>query len=309
MRRGPLPALASAFLAIALVGCGASTTTTTGDSGDEGEQGRKVRIAELEKRPGDVEREDESPSGPMTREFDSFARTLDGEVGLTMGDPVSGDLVQLGNIATAEAWSTIKVPIALSVLKRAKGPSGLNAEQRSDIELALTASDNDAAMRLFESLGSIDAAAQSVTGVLREAGDRSTEVSTVGRDGFSPYGQTDWPLAEQHRLIYWLATDCSGDRASRDYVLELMGRVTSDTWGLGATGSPARWKGGWGPDVDGRYLVRQMGVLDGEDGELVVTLAARAEDETLESAQGLATAVAEWAAENGSSFTRPSAGC
>jgi hypothetical protein len=52
-----------------------------------------------------------------------------------------------------------------------------------------------------------------------------------------------------------------------------------------------------------------MGVLDGEDGELVVTLAAHAEDETLESAQGLATAVAEWAAENGSSFARPSEGC
>ena len=58
-----------------------------------------------------------------------------------------------------------------------------------------------------------------------------------------------------------LAAGCVGSPASRELVLNLMGEVSSDTWGLGSAGVPARWKGGWGPGTDDRYLVRQMGTL------------------------------------------------
>lgn len=58
-----------------------------------------------------------------------------------------------------------------------------------------------------------------------------------------------------------LAAGCVGEQESAELVLGLMGEVTSDTWGLGATGLHAQWKGGWGPGTDGRYLARQMGIL------------------------------------------------
>ena len=185
----------------------------------------------------------------------------------------------------------------LRVLQDAGGPDGLTAAQRTQIELALTASDNDAAASLFDSLvqryGGVDGAAAAVGEVLREAGDERTGVSTVGRDGFSPYGQTDWSLREQHRFMAALAAGCVGDRASREYVLDLMGEVTSDTWGLGSAGVPARWKGGWGPAPDGNYLVRQMGIVRLDGGRAVVTLAARPSDGTFESGQLLATELAQ----------------
>ena len=79
-----------------------------------------------------------------------------------------------------------------------------------------------------------------MTKLLREAGDTGTQVSTQGRDGFSPYGQTQWSLLDQHRFMTALAGRCVVSPAAGAYLLDLMGRVTSDTWGLGSA-SCARW--------------------------------------------------------------------
>lgn len=81
---------------------------------------------------------------------------------------------------------------------------------------------------------------------------------------------------------------------SSDYVLNLMGEVSSDTWGLGSAGLPARWKGGWGPGVDGGYLVRQMGILYVGDKVAVVTLAALPADGQFATGESMATALARW---------------
>lgn len=41
-----------------------------------------------------------------------------------------------------------------------------------------------------------------------------------------------------------------------------MGQVVSEQrWGLGTLSTPTAFKGGWGPDPDGRYLVRQIGLV------------------------------------------------
>ena len=88
-------------------------------------------------------------------------------------------------------------------------------------------------------------ASAAVGEVLREAGDSSTQISTQGRDGFSTYGQTEWSLANQQQFVGALAAGCVGSQESREYVLGLMGEVSSDTWGPGSAGLPARWKGGW----------------------------------------------------------------
>jgi hypothetical protein len=71
-----------------------------------------------------------------------------------------------------------------------------------------------------------------------------------------------------------------------------MGRVSSDLWGLGSIGVPARWKGGWGPGVDGRYLLRQMGIIEMRDERVVVTLVVRPDDGLFASGQAIATTLA-----------------
>jgi hypothetical protein len=132
--------------------------------------------------------------------------------------------------------------------------------------------------------------------MLREAGDDETVISTQGRAGFSTYGQTEWSLAQQNRYMAALAGGCVSDPASRSFLLGQMAEVTAEPWGLGAAGVPARWKGGWGPGADGRYLVRQMGVIEAGGREAVVTMAAIADDGSFETAQRMLSRIAKWTA-------------
>jgi hypothetical protein len=157
--------------------------------------------------------------------------------------------------------------------------------------------------------GSAAGAAAAVDEVLAEAGDTTTHVSSIGRDGFTPFGQTEWSLELQELFMSRLAAGCVGSPASNSYVLDLMGEVSSDTWGLGSAGMPARWKGGWGPGIDGRYLVRQMGVLEVGGGETVIALAALPNDGTFETGQSMATSIAQWAAERAPQFALSVGGC
>jgi hypothetical protein len=257
-----------------------------------------------------------SPSTQIHRRFGGLGRLgreMGGEVGAAVLLPGSAPAVTAGTLVSGSAWSTIKVPIALRVLEDAGGPGALSEEQRSQIERALTLSDNEAAAQLFAGLGQrhggVPAAAGAVTEIFRQSGDASTVVSTQGRDGFSPYGQTEWSLASQAQFMRALSGGCLGSAQSSEWLLDLMGRVTSDTWGLGSAGVPARWKGGWGPDADGRYLVRQMGILRVGGRDLAVAIAAQADDGQYESAQQLATATAQWIAQNGGAPSRPERAC
>jgi len=234
--------------------------------------------------------------------FDALQTRLGGEVGITVGTPGDADSEQLGSLRTGSAWSTIKVPIAAGVLEAAGGPKALSTAQQGLIGRAITASDNAAADALFASLGPDDEQAAAATGeVLREAGDATTRVSAKGRDGFSPYGQTEWSLEEQHRFMALLAAgDCLADPASSRYLLELMAQIVADQqWGLGSAGAgAARFKGGWGPGTDGRYLVRQMGVIEVDGEDVVVTLAVVAPDGQFATGTAAATELARWVARN-----------
>lgn len=245
--------------------------------------------------------------------FSELEASLPGQVGLAIGPPGSGPAASAGSLTTGSAWSTSKVPVALRVLREAGGPSGLSSSQEANIRAALTASDNAAALSLFADLerryGGAAGAAAAVDEVLAEAGDTTTHVSSVGRDGFTPFGQTEWSLELQELFMSRLAAGCVGSPASRELVLGLMGEVSSDSWGLGSAGVPARWKGGWGPGTDGRYLARQMGTLSVEGGEAVVALAALPDDGSFETAQSMATAVAQWAAEKAPAYAGSPGGC
>jgi hypothetical protein len=324
------------MIAIAIAGCGGSqgnTSSTTRAATGQAKLGRKLHRLrrELRRRRASAHRarvaarqeqaarraraghQSRSEGGGGMAGFSSLESHMDGEVGATIGPPGAAAAFSGGGLTSGSAWSTIKVPISLRVLRDVGGPSGLSAAQADEMRRALTLSDNGAAAALFADLehvhGGLAGASGAVGEVLREAGDGTTEISTRGRDGFSTYGQTDWSLANQELFMSGLAAHCIGSSASDEYVLDLMGEVSSDTWGLGSAGLPARWKGGWGPGTDGRYLVRQMGILYVGDREAVVTLAAIPNDGSFESAETMATMVAQWLAKQAPRYAEIPAGC
>ncbi|MGK2954725.1 MAG: hypothetical protein ACSLFI_03510 [Solirubrobacterales bacterium] len=243
-------------------------------------------------------------SGAGSSDIESMLAALPGQGGLVVGAP-GGDGTRLGsgsNLSSISAWSTIKVPISERILDDAGGPNGISSTQASNINAAITLSDNDAAAALFSDLeaahGGLGGASTAVGEMLRQAGDNQTVISTQGRDTFTTYGQTDWSLEEQNKYMAALAGGCVSDSASRNYIFDQMSQVTSDTWGFGSAGVPAKWKGGWGPGTDGKYLVRQMGTMEIGGQEAVVTLAAIPDDGSFESGQAMASSIASWAATN-----------
>jgi hypothetical protein len=197
--------------------------------------------------------------------FQSLERTLGGTSGVTVsGVGLARPTVMVGTLRQGVAWSTIKVPIALAVEARFGGapPSSTQAL----FTRAITASDNAAAEELWGSLGPPDLAAGQVERVLATTGDTTRVETRVLRPGFTSFGQTNWSLIAQQRFIAGLR--CLPN--SRQ-VLTLMQEIEPDQrWGLGTLGG-AEFKGGWGPDPSGRYLVRQMGIVRLGNGRLLAT--------------------------------------
>lgn len=304
-----LPLFLVSAVLLVHAGCGGEEVASTVSADrTQAKKARERQIARLERRVNHLKRErrrkakaaNSAGSGGATGSTPTGRLTtaVSGQVGLTLGAPGAEPDAVEGDLSTGPAWSTIKAPIVLRVLDDAGGPAGLTPGQPGLAESAIALSDNEAAAQLFGGLerrhGGLVGASAAVTDVLREAGDAATTVSTVGRDSFSTYGQTEWSLALQHRFMSALSAGCVGTAESRRYLLDLMGRA-SDGWGFGALSLPARWKGGWGPGVDGRYLVRQMGEVTVDGKRVVATLAAVPDDGQFASAQAMATEAAQWA--------------
>jgi len=205
------------------------------------------------------------------------------KVGVVVRPLGAGDPVALGTLRTGAAWSTIKVPLALAHYQRLPDTSD------ALVSAALRRSDNAAAQRLFDDLavadGGLAGASADIQQVLRQSGDLQTTVNTrQPAGGFSTYGQTTWSLALGTRFFSSLARGCLQPTAGTARILSLMGQVAAvQRWGIGrahfAGASTVRFKGGWGPGTDGRYLVRQFGVVQAPGGRgVVLALAATAKD-------------------------------
>lgn len=169
----------------------------------------------------------------------------------------------VGDAPPLVAWSTIKVPLALAALRAGH-------EAPEDTTAALTASDNAAAQRLWESLGSGTAASDAVERELRRGGDTRTEVpAEVTVPGYSAFGQSTWRLADQATFV--AALPCLRGAAP---VTEAMASVVGgQQWGLGGI-VEARLKGGWGPTPEG-YVVRQLGIVPGAKGGTAAAVQVR----------------------------------
>ncbi|MGW6421121.1 hypothetical protein ACWF82_00445 [Nocardia sp. NPDC055053] len=257
--RRPVPAALAALLGAVVLfvaGCGdepksstAQRTTTTAAAVDPGAGAGNFSIA---------------LPGTLAGDFAALQQGFRGTLGLAIM-PVGGDqMVTFGTWTSGPAWSTIKVPLAIAALRN-------NASYSTTATAAITASDNGAADTLWQSLGAGDAAAESVRNVLREGGDTNTTVPSVRtRSDASIYGQAEWALADQVRFAANLPCLPQSQR-----VVGLMQQIVpSHRWGLGAFGS-AEFKGGWGPDTSGKYLVRQFGLIDSPSGRIAIAFAAQ----------------------------------
>ncbi|MEU1982294.1 hypothetical protein [Nocardia sp. NPDC019395] len=209
--------------------------------------------------------------GTLAADFAELERSEKGPLGLAIM-PVGGERsVGLGKLTTGPAWSTMKVPLVVAAER--KNPGG----QSYATSAAITASDNSAADSLWSGLGSPREAALSVQAVLREGGDNATVVQEKrSRSEYSSFGQSDWSLADQVRFASKLPCLPGSERA-----VELMGSVSANQqWGLGSVFGTAQFKGGWGPNPDGAYLVRQFGLVPVAGGTIAVAIAAQPDSGT-----------------------------
>src|SRR5215208_5350659 len=197
-------------------------------------------------------------------------------VGWAIGALGGGRIESFGERRAVRAWSTMKVPVIVASITAARA-------DWHTIEAAITRSDNDAALRLWEGLD--DGPAQ-VEGVLRQAGDAETVLEREPDPrGWSPFGQTVWSLEAGATFYRALARGELLPAADTDRILDAMGRVVPEQcWGLGRIPG-VRFKGGWGPaeQPGGGYEVIQFGIA----ADAVIALAAAAAD--FESAQELAS--------------------
>ncbi|WP_249643680.1 serine hydrolase [Nocardia sputi] len=203
--------------------------------------------------------------GTLAASYAELAASVRGKLGMAIM-PVGGEqAVTFGEWTSGPAWSTMKVPLTIAALRRSPGATSYAASA------AITQSDNAAADVLWQSLGSAQEAAQAVQAVLREGGDSKTVVpATRTRSEHSAFGQADWSLTDQVRFASRLPCLPQSDR-----VTALMQQVvTSQRWGLGEF-SGAEFKGGWGPDPSGAYLVRQFGIISIPSGQIAIAVAVQ----------------------------------
>lgn len=232
--------------------------------------------------------------GTLAADFVELERSEKGALGLAIM-PVGGDkFVGLGEWTTGPAWSTMKVPLVVAAER--KNPGG----QSYATSAAITASDNTAADSLWSNLGTPREAALSVQAVLREGGDTTTVVQEKrSRSEYSAFGQSDWALADQVRFASRLP--CLPGSAR---VIDLMGSVSaSQQWGLGSVFDSAEFKGGWGPNPDGAYLMRQFGLIPVTGGTLAVALAAQPDSGTFSDGMELLDRMAGLVSQHLGEFT------
>jgi hypothetical protein len=243
------------------------------------------------------------PSAADRASFRRLEHSLGGSSGVAVA-AVGGSspIAALGGWRSGVAWSTIKPVVAMAVTAARID----DTQARADMRLAITSSDNAAAERLWRRLGD-DATAAAATGdQLVALGDHATRVPSQRlRPEFTVFGQTTWSLARQVRATAAMPCLPAGRR-----VLALMRDIAADQrWGLGSLGRPAAFKGGWGPDPAGAYLVRQTGVLELDGRQIAVALASRPADGSFASGIRNIGVLARWMARRAAGRVPATRGC
>ncbi len=224
------------------------------------------------------------PAADLAAEFGVLESAAGGPIGVALVPVGGGPPIVLGTWTSGVAWSTVKVPMAVAALRNG-GDAVL-----ADAAAAIERSDNAAADALWVSLGDSATAGAAVEAVLRQGGDSAT---TIGRERvrpeFSAFGQTEWSTQDQATFAAGLS--CIPDAQP---VVEMMNNVVPEQqWGLGQL-SDAAFKGGWGPRVDGGYVVRQVGIVTTVAGRVGVAIAAQPDSGLFSDGTAMLDAVGGW---------------
>ncbi len=135
------------------------------------------------------------------------------------------------------------------------------------------------------------------TSLLRRVGDDQTEVTTAPPPpGYATtFGQTPWTPTAEVRFFRALALGCILPLPDTDFELGLMRNIEpSESFGLGSAGfRQVAFKGGWGPEPEDQYGVRQTGIIGAGDSGLVVSLIADPVS-TFAVGQSVLDQVAQW---------------
>lgn len=227
-----------------------------------------------------------APAEDLKASFDSLQKSVNGTLGIAIA-PVDGDATAFGELTSEVAWSTSKVPIAIAALRN-------GSANDSQVTAAITQSDNDAAKALWASLGG--EAKQKTEAVLTEGGDRTTKVQDQAvRPEFTPFGQTKWSMADAAKFGAGLSK-MDDDAANK--VKGHMGNIASgQDYGLGKIPG-AQYKGGWGPNESGGYLVRQFGIIDLDGAKVGVAIGVKTSTGGYEAASPALSTAAKWIQDN-----------
>lgn len=196
------------------------------------------------------------------------------------------EVVSGGDVTIGAAWSTIKVPLSIAALKR--------GGSTTDVALAIEASQNPPADRLWDSLGTPSEAGRLTRAEIAAGGDTLTQVQTIQTyPPYSPYGQTTWSLVGQARFASSLP--CRSDARSVYADMGHIDRIDQVGFGATAMAGQARYKIGWGPAAppeQGSYA-RELAAVDLGGGRLY-GVALIAHESTLARAQADLTDLAAW---------------
>ena len=237
--------------------------------------------------------------------FSRLAARLPGPIELAVEPLGRGSTDVLGADAPANGWSTTKVPLLVALLKARDeaGATGLTAGQSALARGAITESSNEAAISLFSDLerieGGLVGASRYMQGVLRSSGDRETIVTTgpPPPGAVTTFGQTKWRPSEAVKFFAALGRGCLLPASQSRFVLSLMQSVEpSESWGLGSVGFlHVAFKGGWGPNPSGAYLVRQSGIIDsGSPRAVAVAIVAFPDSGRFEVGVQMLSETAHW---------------
>jgi hypothetical protein len=238
--------------------------------------------------------------------FAALEAGISGSIGLAVTPLGSAPIHTYGQLQVGHAWSSMKVPIIVTLMREGT----LSGEEEAWARSAVTASDNEAAAALFDQIenaqGGLNGASLAVQETLALAGDTSTQVATAPPPpgAVSTWGQTEWSLSGSVAFYRALACGALVDGAQSSYVLGLMEEVISEQqWGLGQasfpSGSSVAFKAGWGPEAEtGGYLVRQAGVVRTGSSGLVVTMMAEDSAGSFEAGVADVDQIASWVSDH-----------
>jgi hypothetical protein len=250
--------------------------------------------------------------------FEGLAASLQARIGVTIAPLGAGSVESFGALQIGHAWSTIKVPILVTLMRDRHEALSLQTMQLA--ANAIEASDNGAAMSLFHQLerihGGLEGASGAVQDVMALAGNTATVATAPPPPGaVSTYGQTEWSIEEATAFFRALADGCLLGPSGTEYVLGLMRDVIPEQrWGLGEAAFDPSWsvgmKGGWGPEAgSGAYLVRQSGLIQSGSSGVAVTMIAEDSSGSFEAGAGDLTRIGVWLRENLRDLGPPASGC